>query len=588
MSTPAPRLGPASLRFKLATLALLLATLPLAAIGWLAIQVNFDTLVTSQRELQIALLEDLARTLDDELGDAEAGLDTIARVLSDASLDGDARLVLAEATVEARTSLDHVAVYDREGGLIDVIREAGTDTAGTPEQLDVDLRSAAEGQRLVTGPARAGEPSPRVLLVVAIRPEGAGGPVTGYVASGVSLVGVQDRIGQLAAHLGAAEDALFIVDHEFHVLAHVDPTRASTLSSAADEGALVGVDPDTLVPMIARSGEYEDAQGVMVGTLIGLPNRPWAAVAQLPRALAYAPIERMRTIVIASVLVVMTLAGLLGVLGSSRLTAPLARLTAFAGELAQRHFDRRVEVTSRDELGVLAEAMSGAAAELEASEARIAKELAIRHDIGRYVPAEIVERIVAREQDMALGGERREISVMFMDVVAFTPLTERLEPEQVVEILNHLFTISTEIVFRHGGTVDKFIGDSMMAIWGAPSSVDDHALRAVEAAEDILSWLEVANQHFRERYQTAIRLAFGINSGACVVGNIGSDTRMEYTAIGDVVNVAARLEAIARPQQILVTRATADRLGDRFECVDIGVKQLAGRAATLEILEVRT
>jgi len=113
MSTPAPRLGPASLRFKLATLALLLATLPLAAIGWLAIQVNFDTLVTSQRELQIALLEDLARTLDDELGDAEAGLDTIARVLSDASLDGDARLVLAEATVEARTSLDHVAVYDR-------------------------------------------------------------------------------------------------------------------------------------------------------------------------------------------------------------------------------------------------------------------------------------------------------------------------------------------------------------------------------------------------------------------------------------------------------------------------------------------
>jgi adenylate cyclase len=175
-----------------------------------------------------------------------------------------------------------------------------------------------------------------------------------------------------------------------------------------------------------------------------------------------------------------------------------------------------------------------------------------------------------------------------MDVVAFTPLTERLEPEQVVEILNHLFTISTEIVFRHGGTVDKFIGDSMMAIWGAPSTVEDHALRAVEAAEDILSWLEVANQHFRERYQTAIRLAFGINSGSCVVGNIGSDTRMEYTAIGDVVNVAARLEAIARPQQILVTRSTVDQLAGRFDCLSIGTKQLSGRATELEIFEVRT
>ncbi|MFV8751954.1 adenylate/guanylate cyclase domain-containing protein [Nannocystaceae bacterium ST9] len=585
MSTRTHRLGAASLRFKLAVLALVIATLPVGVIGWLAIRVNFDTLVTNQRELQIALLEDLARTLDDELGDAEAGLDTIGRVLSDSAIDGDARLALAEATVEARTSLDHAAIYDREGGLIDVIREAGTDTSGLPERLDATLRDAADGQRVVTGPASSDSGAPRVLLVVAIRPEGPGGPVTGYVASRVSLLGVQDRLGLLAAHLGPADDALFVVDQGLQVLVHVDPTRA--LSSAADEGALAGVDPHSLVPMLARSGEYDDAQGPMVGTLIGLPNRPWAAVAQLPRAVAYAPLERMQTIVWVSVFVAMSLAGLLGVLGASRLTAPLSRLTGFARELAHRRFDQRVVIDRRDELGVLARAMSGAAAELEASEARIARELAIRHDLGRYMPAEIVERVVAREQDMALGGQRREISVMFMDVVAFTPLTERLEPEQVVEILNHLFTISTEIVFRHGGTVDKFIGDSMMALWGAPTALDDHALRAVEAADDILSWLEVANQHFRERYQIAIRLAFGINSGACVVGNIGSDTRMEYTAIGDVVNVAARLEAIARPQQILITRATAEQIGDRFECVDIGVRQLAGRESAIEVLEVR-
>ncbi len=588
MSSATPRLGAASLRLQLAMLALLLATLPLAGIGWLAIRVNFETLVTSQRELQIALLEDLARTLDDELGDAEAGLDTIGRVLSDAEIADEARLALAKATVEARTSLDHAAIYDREGGLIDVIREAGTDTSGMPEQLDASVRADADAHRLATGSASPGEPAPRVTLAVAIRPEGPSGPITGYVVSRVSLVGVQDRLGQLATHLGTATNALFIVDRELRVLAHVDPARATSLSSAADEGALAGVDPSTLIPMIARSGEYDDAQGVMVGTLIGLPNRPWAAVAQLPRAVAYAAIERMRTIVIASVLAVMILAALIGVLVSSRLTAPLARLTTFAGELAQRRFDRRLEVVSNDELGVLARAMSGAAAELGASEARIEREMAIRHDLGRYLPAEIVERVVAREQDMALGGERREITVMFMDVVAFTPLTERLEPEQVVEILNHLFTISTEIVFRHGGIVDKFIGDSMMALWGAPTSVDDHALHAIETADEILSWLEVANQHFRERYQIAIRLAFGINSGTCVVGNIGSDTRMEYTAIGDVVNVAARLEAIARPQQILVTRETADRVGDRFECVDIGVRQLAGREAPIEILEVRT
>jgi class 3 adenylate cyclase len=284
----------------------------------------------------------------------------------------------------------------------------------------------------------------------------------------------------------------------------------------------------------------------------------------------------------------MLLAGLLGVLGSARLTAPLARLRAFAGELAARRFDQRITIARRDELGVLADAMSSAAEQLEASEARIARELAIRHDLGRYMPAEIVERIVAREQDMQLGGRRQTITVMFMDVVAFTPLTEKLEPEQVVEILNHLFTISTEIVFRHAGIVDKFIGDSMMAIWGAPREQADHAMRAVDAADDILAWLELANQHFRERYQVSIRLAFGLNSGPCVVGNIGSETRMEYTAIGDVVNVAARLEAIARPQQILITRATAELLDARYDCVEVGIKQLSGRESAVEVLEVRT
>lgn len=575
-----------SLRIKLALLALVVATLPVLGIGVLALRVNAETLVNAQRELQIALLEDLARTLDEQLGDAEVGLDTVARVLSDATLAGDARIALAEASVEARTSLDHAAIYDRAGGLIDVIREAGTDASEMPEQLAAPLREAADRQRVATGEATPEPDAPRVLLVVAIRPEGPSGPVSGYVASRVSLREVQGRLAQLAAHLGPSDDSLFVVDQDLQVLVHVDPTRA--LASAADEGALLDVDPSTLIPMIARSGEYDDDErGVMVGTLIGLPNRPWAAVAQLPRAVAYAPLVRMERIVVLGVLAAMVLAAAVGVLGSSRLTAPLARLTAFAGDLAARRFDRRVAVARGDELGVLAHAMSSAAEQLEASEAQIARELAIRHDLGRYMPAEIVERVVAREQDMQLGGQRREITVMFMDVVAFTPLTEKLEPEQVVEILNHLFTISTEIVFRHAGIVDKFVGDSMMAIWGAPRDQDDHAQRALDAADEILAWLEVANQHFRERYQVTIRLAFGINSGACVVGNIGSDTRMEYTAIGDVVNVAARLEAIARPQQILITRATADRLDDRYELVEIGIKQLAGRESAIEVLEVR-
>ncbi|MCA9687325.1 MAG: hypothetical protein KC457_34510, partial [Myxococcales bacterium] len=133
MDSPAPdgrRLG-ASLRSKLALLVTLMASVPLAVIGQLALQANADTLASTQRELQIALLEDLGNTIDGELADAEAGLDLIARVLADASIDGDDRLLLAKTGVEARISLDHAAVYDREGALIDVIAEVGTDTSDT-------------------------------------------------------------------------------------------------------------------------------------------------------------------------------------------------------------------------------------------------------------------------------------------------------------------------------------------------------------------------------------------------------------------------------------------------------------------------
>ncbi len=587
MSPPQPNRPGISLRLKLAVLVALLATLPLAAVGLMALRVNAETLETTQLELQVAVLEDLAGTIDNELSDADAGLATIGRVLSDASIDEDARIALAQAVVEARISLDHAAIYDSSGALIDVIREQGTDTSSIPEQLPEQLMAAARLERSATGDAVPAAQAPRVNILVGMRPDGPKGPVSGYVLSQISTLGIRDRVVHLAeVHLGGRPDALIIVDRQRRVLSHSDPDAVPDLRPS-DAGALEDIDPATLTPMIAMSGDFESAGEGMVGTLVALPDRPWAAIAQVPRSLAYASLERMRRVVIGGVAGVMFFAGLIGLLVAGRLTAPLTELTQFAAQLAERRFDGRVAPRSRDELGVLAVAMSNAAASLEASEAKLAAEIEIRHDLGRYIPQEVVERVIAREQDMGLGGQRRDISVMFMDVVAFTPLTERLSPEAIVELLNHLFTMSTEIVFRHGGTVDKFIGDSMMAFWGAPGDCEDHAEEAVSAAEEILSWLEVANENFRQRYDCTVRLAIGINSGSCVVGNIGSDRRMEYTAIGEVVNLAARLEAIARPQQILVSAQTRAQAAESFEFMSVGERTIAGRETPVELFEVR-
>jgi class 3 adenylate cyclase len=267
-------------------------------------------------------------------------------------------------------------------------------------------------------------------------------------------------------------------------------------------------------------------------------------------------------------------------------TSPLEQLSAYAGAIARREFDSRIDIRTGDELSVLADAMSRAADDLRIGEQRLAREHAIRSDLGRYLPAELVDLVVRREQDMALGGAKRELTVMFADVVSFTPLTEKLTPTQVVALLNELFTIVTEIVFRHGGTIDKFVGDCVMALWGVPTAQPDHAARALAAAEEILSWLEAGNLTWQRKYGVRVQLAIGVNSGEAVVGNIGSERRMEYTAIGDVVNVAARLEAIARPQQVLLTEATRAMAGAGFRYTELGARTVAGRAEPLILFEL--
>jgi adenylate cyclase len=468
-----------------------------------------------------------------------------------------------------------------------VVEEEDRQGAPVPETLAPATLTAANEQGVGMGDIVVFGGGPRVLTAVPIRVDGR---TTGFVASLVDLEAVQQRVERLAqGHFQDLPNSLFVVDPQLRILAHPDRGRAAALQSAAGEGILEGVTEAMLGPNFSQAGEYVAADGTaMLGSTVGLRRRPWALVAQVPQSVAYAPLYRAAWLVAGTIVGASLLALVLGLFFAGRISAPLKRLTAFAGRLAERRFDERVEVTTRDELAILGAAMNRAAVDLKTSEERIVREVAIRNDLGRYIPDQLVEQIVRRERDMRLGGSRTEIAVLFADVVGFTPLTEQLDPEHVVTILNELFTILTQIVFRHGGTVDKFVGDCVMALWGAPTPQDDHAARAVEAAEDMMAWLETGNARWQEAYGVTIQLAIGIHAGEAVVGNIGSEQRMEYTAIGDVVNVAARLEAIARPQQILVTSAVRERAGEDFDYLDADLHRLSGRSEPVRLFEVAT
>lgn len=576
------------LRAKLAAFAGLLLVAHIVAVGWAALRLTSETVIVAQRELQTAILETIMRDVEAELAQAHDGLDAIGRTIVDESLDEDARISLAKVLVESNEVLDHAFLYTPAGTDPLPISEPTAAHLRPPVPLPQALRDEATLRNIATGPVvvdPAHADGPRVPVVLPIRH---GGEVTGFVVSLVPLAGIQSRVTDTAsAYFAEMPDALFVVDEQLRILAHPDPARAHALESAAHEPMLAGFEPGALRNQLSATGERTRADGSrVVGTAIGMESRPWALVAQVPADIAYAPIIKMRQVVLITVSVAAIVALVAAFVLARRITSPLSQLSRFASDIARRDFTTRVSIHTSDELAVVGRAMSQAAADLQQSEQRIRKELEIRSDLGRYLPAELVDKVVRREQDMELGGQRREITVMFADVVAFTPLTEKLPPEQVVQILNELFTIVTEIVFRHHGTVDKFIGDCVMAIWGAPTAQPDHAARAVEAAEEIISWLEVGNASWEEKYGVSVRIAIGINSGEAVVGNVGSESRMEYTAIGTTVNLAARLEAIARPQQILISEATAKLAGEGFQLVPAGERTIAGHSEPLCLYEV--
>ncbi len=560
----------------------LLAVTPLIATGWYVVDVNRRAVRELNQHLHGAVSDELARTIDEALVDAEDALDDLGRILTDASLDPllTERLVLHR--IASDSAIDHVSVYRADGSLVAALAESGaaTDAASRPpESLERTLMERAESRDAAAAGVRATDLGPGLLIVVPLRAESAE-EVTGYVASVVVLDTLAERIGDLRErHFPSVPDALLVTDDHGAVLAASDPAallgRPAIFDATAPEAEA------------AWSGRFTDASGrECLGEVRHLPGRPLRVVVQVPIEIAFASLSAMQWAVALAVLLAAALAVVLGVVVARGLTRPINTLVALAQDLGARRWDREVRVESNDELALLGAAMTGAARDLKSSEARIEKEIAIRTDLGRYVPKEVVERVVSREQDMGLGGVRRDITVVFADVVGFTPLTTRMKPEDTVALLNELFTILTEIVFRHGGTVDKFIGDSVMAIFGAPSPQDDHAERALRTAEDMLRFLETGNAAWEERYGVRIQLAIGVNTGSAVVGNIGSESRIEYTAIGDTVNVAARLEAIARPQQILITQATKDAAGDGFEYFDGGEHELPGREGPVHLWEV--
>ncbi len=277
---------------------------------------------------------------------------------------------------------------------------------------------------------------------------------------------------------------------------------------------------------------------------------------------------------------------LLAVLGAlaigGRIARPLGELSGAMGRLELGNFDQHISSAEQahDEVGDLARAFNAMAVGLKERER-------LRGTLGRYVSGDVAARILEERDDLSLAGELRRVTVLFLDVRGFTTVSEHLRPTEVLELLNEYFSVVVDRVVANGGTVNKFIGDAAMCLWGAPRTVDQPERAAVICALEIQEHAARLSADRARRQLTQVDFGIGINTGEAVAGNLGAARRLEYTVIGDAVNLAQRLESHARPGEVLISQSVYEKVAGEIATSAREPVKLKGRSQLVPLWEVK-
>ncbi len=428
---------------------------------------------------------------------------------------------------------------------------------------------------------------------VAERPPIAAARATGTPAAAIAAVGdglVQlvavpvlgpDMIGLLV--LGTAIDDATARDLEARTGSSVTFLTAERLFAsswdAATRGRLVLPTHGGSEPFLSKLPDGRHLS-LLVPVAASLPS-PLHALVQRSWDEALAPLRslrrRMTVIGIGALLIALAA----GVAIAHGVTAPIGTLVTGMREVLRGNLEHRVEIARHDEIGFLATSFNEMTGGL-------AERARIRAVIDKVVSPEVAHELLAR--GLALGGELREVTVLFADLRDSTALGERLTPTALLDLLNAFLSRMAGAIEQERGIVDKYVGDEIMAVFGAPLDLPDHAARAVAAALGMMEGLRALNA---ERAPAApLRMGIGIATGTVIAGNVGSSERMNYTVIGDVVNLAARLQGLTKDHDVdlLMNEATQAGVHGRFGTRELGTVTVRGRAAptTLHTVEAAT
>lgn len=557
---------------------------------------NTLSLLRDKADITLELLDSRIRS---QLDPVEASAGQLAEWLADGTVEWGDEESVATILTGALSALPQAtaAVFaDTEGALVRVVNRAGSasvveETNMADEQvvrLAYDFAGESEPRWLAPRWAgQLGQPVLRVAMPV----------VNSGTKPGVVVIAI--ALGSIADYFGYLEDlskaTAFVLYDERDVLAHKDLVQVAREFRATDQRPLPPLsafdDPGlALLAADLRPGHVDEFSAgsfhgrnnkdflVLTRDLAGYGPRPFQIGLTFREEDIDEPIDRLFKMAVIGV-VILVVAVLVGLKLGNRITRQIRNLTDAAESLRSLELtDAQAVPDSRfRELSSAAEAFNAMIGALRMFET--------------YVPKSLVLRLM-QIGEAATASQERQVTVMFTDIAGFSALAERLSAIDTAAFLNRHFEMLSNRIEAEGGTVDKYMGDGVMAFWGAPDDMDDHAARALRAAGAIQEGLARENEVAAARGEPTIRLRIGVHTGLALVGNIGSQSRTNYTVVGDTVNAASRLQALGKEVEsdsecvVLCSAETLAQAGDRFKGESLGQRQLKGRKEALEVFQL--
>ncbi|MCC6277935.1 MAG: HAMP domain-containing protein [Oligoflexia bacterium] len=462
-------------------------------------------------------------------------------------------------TLKRVVNEEYLKQYDLKTDYIDNLRSVKPFPVQIPLNGDIEIRNSTieGGAPLLT------------LGVPMVRDEF--GNITTIVLADIRL----DRIQKIFSSV--SERTIYLIDREGHVLAHPNEKLALT-GKKLDAIPIVSLALTKKVAQFQTRFEDEETEERFVAAFVKTPYGA-TVISQVPEAVILEPSQFVRRQAFLITGVVLSSAFFFIILFSATLTRPLEVLVSTTKEVAQGNLEARTHLRTSDEVGELAEAFDQMVDGLRERDK-------VKTLFNKFHGTGVASQLISGE--IKLGGEQREATVFFSDIRGFTSFSEKISPQQVVDMLNEYFKIMVGIINTNHGVVDKFIGDAIMAVWGAPESHGNDAVNAIKACIEMRVALEKLNDERMARGESEVKIGMGLHSGPLIAGTIGSDDRMEYTVIGDTVNMASRIEAATKAYgtDLLISEVTYELVKEYFTVEQAGSAVVKGKSEPLKLFKV--